>query len=108
MEMVGFGLPTCLTREAYCACQVEFMVGWLRHQMIYRFPRLNGCCLKPILRSCWWGTGADLIPLPKSLRDALQKKGIRADPMSTGAAARTFNVLLAEGRAVGAALLAVD
>ena len=54
------------------------------------------------------GTGADLIPLPKSLRDALQKKGIRADPMSTGAAARTFNVLLAEGRAVGAALLAVD
>jgi uncharacterized protein len=28
--------------------------------------------------------------------------------MSTGAAARTFNVLLAEGRAVGAALLAVD
>jgi uncharacterized protein len=54
------------------------------------------------------GTGADLVPLPASLREALMDKGIRADPMSTGAAARTFNVLLAEGRAVGAALLAVD
>ncbi|MEP1207990.1 MAG: MTH938/NDUFAF3 family protein [Rhizobiaceae bacterium] len=54
------------------------------------------------------GTGKDLVPLPASLREALIAKGIRADPMSTGAAARTFNVLLAEGRAVGAALLAVD
>ena len=54
------------------------------------------------------GTGSDLVPLPASLREALMVKGIRADPMSTGAAARTFNVLLAEGRSVGAALLAVD
>lgn len=54
------------------------------------------------------GTGKDLMPLPKGVREALAEKGIRADPMSTGAAARTFNVLLAEGRAVGAALLAVD
>ena len=54
------------------------------------------------------GTGKDLVPLPEDLRELLQSKNIRADPMSTGAAARTFNVLLAEGRAVGAALLAVD
>lgn len=54
------------------------------------------------------GTGKDLMPLPAKLRQALLDKGIRSDPMSTGAAARTFNVLLAEGRAVGAALLAVD
>ncbi|NKB52158.1 MAG: hypothetical protein GKR97_08050 [Rhizobiaceae bacterium] len=54
------------------------------------------------------GTGKDLVPLPAGLREALAARDIRADPMSTGAAARTFNVLLAEGRAVGAALLAVD
>ncbi|MEM9733761.1 MAG: Mth938-like domain-containing protein [Pseudomonadota bacterium] len=54
------------------------------------------------------GTGKDLRPLPESLRESFQKKGIRADPMGTGAAARTFNVLLSEGRAVGAALLAID
>ena len=54
------------------------------------------------------GTGVDLLPLPKNLLKALADKGIRADPMSTGAAARTYNVLLAEGRAIGAALLAVN
>lgn len=53
------------------------------------------------------GTGADLVPLPETLLKACQAKGIRAEPMSTGAAARTFNVLLSEGRAVSAALLAV-
>ena len=54
------------------------------------------------------GTGRDLVPLSPKLREGLLAKNIRADAMSTGAAARTFNVLLAEGRAVGAALLAVD
>lgn len=54
------------------------------------------------------GTGHDLVPLNKSFRDALAKRGMRADPMSTGAAARTYNVLLAEGRAVAAVLLAVN
>jgi uncharacterized protein len=32
---------------------------------------------------------------------------VRSDPMSTGAAVRTFNVMLAESRAVAAALIAV-
>ena len=53
------------------------------------------------------GTGTDLVPLPKALRAALREHGISADPMSTGAAVRTFNVLLSEGRAVAAALIAV-
>jgi uncharacterized protein len=34
--------------------------------------------------------------------------GIRVEAMSTGAAARTYNVLLAEDRKVAAALVAVD
>jgi len=54
------------------------------------------------------GTGKDLMPLSSGLRDRLTEAGIRPEPMSTGAAARTFNVLLAEGRAVGAALLAIE
>ena len=54
------------------------------------------------------GTGHDLTPLPAVLKEKLQARGIRADVMSTGAAARTYNVLLAEGRAVAAALLAVE
>jgi uncharacterized protein len=54
------------------------------------------------------GTGKDLRPLPKPLRDALRERKISTDLMATGAAVRTFNVLLAEDRAVAAALIAVD
>ena len=54
------------------------------------------------------GTGKDLRPLPAELKSAFREAGILADPMSTGAAVRTFNVLLSENRAVAAALLAVD
>lgn len=54
------------------------------------------------------GTGSDLKPLERSLRERLRSAGISADPMSTGAAVRTLNVLLAEDRAVAAVLIAVD
>lgn len=54
------------------------------------------------------GTGPDLRPLPQALRAALRSVQISSDPMSTGAAVRTYNVLLAEDRAVAAALIAVD
>ncbi len=53
------------------------------------------------------GTGTDLVPVPAALRQQLKRAGIVAEPMSTGAAARTYNVLLGEGRRVGAALLAL-
>jgi len=54
------------------------------------------------------GTGKDLRPLPAALKAALKEARISSDPMSTGAAVRTYNVLLAEDRAVAAALIAVD
>ncbi len=54
------------------------------------------------------GMGAELKPLPVVLRAALKGAHISADPMATGAAVRTYNVLLAEDRAVAAALIAVD
>ncbi|MCR5859890.1 Mth938-like domain-containing protein [Mesorhizobium sp. J428] len=54
------------------------------------------------------GMGRDLRPIPKPVREALRAAGISSDPMSTGAALRTFNVLLADGRAVAAALIAVE
>ncbi len=54
------------------------------------------------------GMGPDVRPLPADLRKRLREAGISADPMSTGAAVRTFNVLLAEERAVAAALIAVE
>ncbi len=53
------------------------------------------------------GTGADPWPIPDALRWRLRDAGISADAMPTRAAASTYNVLLAEGRPVAAALLAV-
>lgn len=53
------------------------------------------------------GTGARFEPVDGSVRAALAEAGIRLEVMSTGAAVRTFNVLLAEERAVAAALLPV-
>ncbi len=54
------------------------------------------------------GTGSEQVFLSPILREALNKRGIFVEAMSTGAAARTYNVLLAEQRAVAAALIAVD
>lgn len=44
----------------------------------------------------------------KETRLALKNAGVRFEVMSTGAAIRTFNVILGEGRAVAAALLPVE
>ena len=41
-------------------------------------------------------------------RRAFDAAGVALEVMDTGAACRTYNVLLGEGRPVGAALLAVD
>lgn len=53
------------------------------------------------------GTGERLHPLPEPVRARLKRAGIRCDPMATGAAARTYNILVSERRLVAAALLAV-
>ena len=54
-----------------------------------------------------WALKSSLtIPLA-NVRGATADPGIAAEPMSTGAAVRTYNVLLAEDRAVAAALVAV-
>jgi len=42
-----------------------------------------------------------------AVRRAFAEAGLALEPMDTGAACRTYNVLLAEGRPVGAALIAV-
>lgn len=53
------------------------------------------------------GMGLDIANLPPATRAALDAAGIGYDLMSTGAACRTYNVLLAEDRRVAAALIAV-
>ncbi len=54
------------------------------------------------------GAGLTARRLPGSLAERLRGAAVSADAMTTGAAVRTFNVLLAEERRVAAALIAVD
>jgi uncharacterized protein len=54
------------------------------------------------------GCGKDPAFIEESLRAPLRAAGIRLDAMQTGAAARTYNVLVAEDRRVAAALIAVE
>jgi uncharacterized protein len=51
------------------------------------------------------GLGRRGNPAAPALRAALKKHGIGIEAMDTGAACRTFNLLLAEDRLVAAALL---
>ncbi|MEM9061728.1 MAG: Mth938-like domain-containing protein [Pseudomonadota bacterium] len=53
------------------------------------------------------GMGAEIAPLPREVRVALDAAGIGLDLMSTPSACRTFNVLLNEDRRVAAVLTAV-
>jgi uncharacterized protein len=53
------------------------------------------------------GTGRELVRPGGAVCRALSAASIALEVMDTGAACRTYNVLLAEGRRVGAALVAV-
>jgi uncharacterized protein len=54
------------------------------------------------------GAGGDPWVLAEGLRARFRALSISVDAMTTGAAVRTYNILLAENRRVGAGLIAVD
>ncbi|RDD61429.1 Mth938-like domain-containing protein [Ferruginivarius sediminum] len=53
------------------------------------------------------GCGARMELVTKTVRGRVRDAGIVIEPMDTGAAARTYNVLMMEDRRVAAALIAV-
>lgn len=53
------------------------------------------------------GTGAETAHVPQVLREALEEAGLGVEAMNSPAAARTYNVLISEGRRVAVALLPV-
>lgn len=53
------------------------------------------------------GCGATMAFLPPDLKKELKNQSVVLDLMDTGAACRTYNVLMAEGRRVAALLLPV-
>lgn len=53
------------------------------------------------------GVGRDPLPMPPPLRELFSSRGLNADAMTTGAAIRTYNIMLGENRRVAAGLIAV-
>jgi len=54
------------------------------------------------------GSGAEPWRPPDALRARFREAHVSLDAMATGPAVRTYNVLLLEGRRVGAALIAIE
>ena len=53
-----------------------------------------------------FGQGPSMQPVSPELRQGLKAAGVILEAMDTGAACRTYNVLMADGRRVAAALIA--
>jgi Uncharacterized conserved protein len=54
------------------------------------------------------GLGPDIVAIDPAIRQALRERKVIVEATQTGGAVRTYNVLLAEERAVAAALIAVE
>ncbi|HEX4191907.1 MAG TPA: Mth938-like domain-containing protein [Stellaceae bacterium] len=70
---------------------------------------ISAASLAPVIESgiqiLLLGCGPHMQLVPPALRQELRAHGVVIDAMDTGAACRTYNVLLAEDRRVAAALL---
>lgn len=62
---------------------------------------------EPALEIVLIGTGNTIQSIPEHVRPLFKQRGIGLDVMDTGAACRTYHVLLAEKRRVGVALLPI-
>ncbi|HZT51084.1 MAG TPA: Mth938-like domain-containing protein [Stellaceae bacterium] len=95
---------------AYEGAILVFPDATLRWAEAARCEELGRLSLEPVIERggveiLLIGCGRRMAPLPGELRRRLREAGIVADTMDTGAACRTYNVLLAEDRRVAAALL---
>jgi uncharacterized protein len=62
----------------------------------------------PPVGLCLIGTGSGLWTMPIALRQRFQEHHVTVETMTTGAAVRTYNILLGENRRVAALLVAVE
>ena len=86
----------------------ETTIGW----PVSSFDELTPDDFKPVIDASsvdvlLMGCGDQMLLVPPAIRQSLKDAGIVIEPMSTGAACRTFNVMVSEDRNVAAALLPV-
>ena len=63
---------------------------------------------EPAIEVLLIGCGSAMAFIDPDLRAAAGRRGVALEPMDTGAACRTYNVLMAEDRRVAAAVIAVE
>ena len=85
---------------------VPVKVGCLEKLSMDMLPPLDN--MMPRIELLLLGCGGAVQKIPDTFSRDLRAIGIAVEPMSTGAACRTYNVLAAEGRQVGALLIPVD
>jgi uncharacterized protein len=71
---------------------------------VFESPREGAGAIQHLLV----GTGRDPAILLPALREQLRDNKVAVETMTTGAAVRTYNILMGEGRPVAALLIAVD
>ena len=62
----------------------------------------------PVVDILLLGCGPMTLFIPPNFREEMKNRGVTLEPMDTGSACRTYNVLLAEERRVAAALIPVS
>lgn len=92
--------PVYVTPEDTCAWEVAD-VTTVADLTIQNFDMIVADSVDVVLL----GAGAEMAFLPKTLKIQLKEAGLSVDIMDTGAACRTYNVLMAEGRRVACLLL---
>jgi uncharacterized protein len=86
---------------------------WVRRWDVAEFSQISLAGLSPLVdppggaEILIIGCGARIALVAPSLRQALKAAGMAVEAMDTGAACRTYNVLMGEERRVAAALIAV-
>ena len=83
----------------------QWETGGFAELSVESFSVIRGA--EPAVEILLLGSGPKMGLLPSKLRRELREAGIVVDVMETGAACRTYNVLLSEERRVAAALLPV-
>ncbi len=87
----------------------ERVVGWAVSGMADVTPASLDAVVgaSPRIDVLLLGCGTTAAPVGRDVLELMRRHGIVVDAMTTGAACRTYNILLAEARLVAAALIAV-
>ena len=109
MAMAASASAACRIAARCCACRTASGPGRSQDRGDLTPRRLQPVLARgEALDVFLIGAGRDPWALPRTVADALPRRGVSVDAMTTGAAVRTYNILLAENRRVGAGLIAVE